>query len=140
MSPETATVIAASISALAAVSVAVVGVMGARAHRHTRNELEVNTTATREVLHQVKNDHGTNLRDDLDKLASKLHDHADKLAELDSGQARIGSMLGGVRKTMDDVKRGQREHDTASRMIVDRLEAADRALAAELRQHHPTRA
>lgn len=137
MSPEAATVIAAGISALAAVSVAVVGVMGARAHKHTRRELAVNTGATREVLHQVKNDHGTNLRDDLDQLAAKVTAQADKLHELDAGQARIGSMLGGVRKTVDNVQRGQRDHDAASRMIVDRLEASDRALLAEIRQHHP---
>lgn len=138
MSPETATVIAAGISALAAVAVAVVGVMGARAHKVTRRELAVNTGATREVLHQVKNDHGTNLRDDLDRLTQLVGTHTERLAELDAGQARIGSMLGGVRKTVDNVQRGQREHDTASRMIVDRLESADRALAAEIRSHHPT--
>lgn len=137
MSPEAATVIAAAISGLSVVTVAVVGIVGARAHKVTRQELAVNTGATREVLHQVKNDHGTNLRDDLDQLAATVVSHTEKLSELDSGQARIGSMLGGVRKTMDDVKRGQREHDTASRMIVDRLEAQDRALAAELRQYHP---
>lgn len=137
MSPETATVVAAAISGVSVVTVAVVGWASARSHRHTRAELAVNTTATREVLHQVKNDHGTNLRDDLDRLAEQVTAHTDKLSEVESGQARIGSMLGSVRKTVDDVKRGQREHDTASRMIVDRLEAADRALANEIRAHHP---
>lgn len=138
MSPETATVIAAGISALAVVSVAALGLVGQRQHRATRGALAVNTTATREVLHQVKNDHGTNLRDDLDQLVAQVRGHTDKLTELDTGQARIGSMLGSVRKTCDEVKAGQREHDAASRMIVDKLQDADRQLAAEIRAHHPT--
>jgi hypothetical protein len=130
--------VAATISAAAAVAVAAVGVLGARAHQHTRRELAENTGATREVLHQVKNDHGTNLRDDLDRLTELVGTHTDRLAELDAGQARIGSMLGGVRKTVDRVQQGQRDHDNASLLIVSRLEDADRQLAAEIRHHHPT--
>lgn len=137
LTPETATVIAAAISALAVIAVAVVGLIGQRQHKATRIELQSNTNATQEVLHQVKNDHGTNLRDDLDALHATVRSHTDKLAELDAGQARIGSVLGGVRKTAEQVQRAQREHDSASLVIVDRLERADRALAAEIAQHHP---
>lgn len=132
MTPETASVVAAGIAAVAAIGVAVIGVVGTRQHRATRDQLSDNTKTTKAVLHQVKNDHGTNLRDDLDGVIALVAQHGTDLA-------RVGSMLGGVRKDVGDVKRAQRAHDAASLVIVDELHKADRALAAEIAKHHPPR-
>lgn len=123
MSPESASIIAASISGVAVLGVAVVGLIGTRSHRQTREALSVNTTATHEVLHQVKNDHGTNLREDLDAHAANL--------------TRLASMVGQVARDVRDVKRDQKAHDAASAMVVRELTARDRELADEIERHHP---
>jgi hypothetical protein len=123
-------VVSAAISAVAVLGVAVIGVVGTRQHKATRSQLRDNTTTTRAVLHQVKNDHGTNLRDDLDEVMQKVSAHSTDLA-------RVGSMLGKVRKVATEVQEAQKAHDAASLVIVEQLHRADRELARELRAHHP---
>lgn len=137
MSPETASVVAAAIAAVAAVGVAVVGVVGSRQHRDTRAALQDNTGKTEAVLHQVKNDHGTNLRDDLDEVMALAAEHTIELAAILPAVARLSSTLGTVRKAVDDVAKAQQQHDAASLVIVDELHKADRALAREIAKHHP---
>lgn len=137
MSPETASVVAAAIAAVAAIGVAVVGVVGSRQHRDTRAALADNTTTTQAVLHQVKNDHDTNLRDDLDNVMALAAEHTIELAAILPAVARLSSTLGSLRRDVGDVAKQQQAHDAASLIIVDELHKADRALAQEIAKHHP---
>lgn len=137
MTPETATLISAGIAAVSAVGVAVVGVAGNRSHKATREKLAENTTKTDAVLHQVRNDHPTNLRDDLDQLAELVAKHSLGQADLEAGLSRVASMVGTVNKTLKGIRDHVESHDAASLLIVRELHDADRALAAEIARHHP---
>jgi hypothetical protein len=102
-----------------------------RRHRETKQLLAENTGKTGEVLHQVKNDHDTNLREELDARFSGLHD---KLSGVEAAQARLGGTVGRLGRSVDEALRHQREHDAASVLAVDRLHRRDAELAEEIRR------
>lgn len=130
MNEAAASVLVAAIAALASVAVAIITT---RQHRATRQHLAENTAQTAEVLHQVKNDHPTNLRDDLDRIARDLYD---KLERIESAQGYLGGTVGGLIRDVRQALTHQREHDVASAEIVERLHRRDDELAAEIRRHH----
>lgn len=134
MTPETAVVVSSTIGAVSAVAVAVVGYVGARQHRHTREALAENSNQTAQVLHQVKNDHGTNLRDDLDARFQGLHD---KLERVEAAQGYLGGTVGHLIRDVKTTLSHQRDHEAASGLIVSQLQKRDDDLEAELRRHHP---
>lgn len=128
MTTETAAVVVAVITSVGSVVVAVV-----TTRRH-RDAIQDNTAKTEQVLHQVKNDHGTNLRDDLDARFGELHD---KLERVEAAQGYLGGTVGHLFRDVREALRHQREHDVASALVIDQLRHRDDALEAELHRHHP---
>lgn len=131
MTTETAAVIVACITTAGTVLTAFVTT---RAHRTTRAQLADNTTKTEAVLHQVKNDHNVNLRDDLDARFQGMHD---KLERVEAAQGYLGGTVGHLIRDVKTALRHQSEHDVASTLVVTELHRRDDELAAEIRRHHP---
>lgn len=77
----------------------------------------------REAKHQVKNDHGTNLRDDLDNIG-------DKLSSIERGMCASNAEILEIRNRIDDLQReqanqGKRQSDmeeTLTRSLDDQSE------------------
>ena len=92
-----------------------VAVFNWRNHKETRNQIAENTTVTQEVRHQVKNDHGTNLRDDIDSfkhnVETQLTEMSRQLESIESAQGYTGGILGNV---LGDIRKMKRtDFDTA---------------------------
>ncbi|MCT1607147.1 hypothetical protein M3B43_07370 [Nesterenkonia massiliensis] len=84
---STEAVIVAALALLSAITgVLVAFVKGWRWLRDQIMELQQRSGQT---LHQVQNDHNSNLRDDVDGLASKLDAHAEKLDKLFESVTRL---------------------------------------------------
>ena len=84
MAAAIATAFAATVAAVASVVVALINRKQSR--------------ALAEVKHQVKNSHGTNLRDDLDKVIGGLGEVKDDLAVVIKNQGRHDSEIAGIRE------------------------------------------
>lgn len=68
----------------------------------------------REAKHQVKNDHGTNLRDDLDKIR-------DKLSTIEGGMKTSNTAMLEIRNRLDDLQREQANQGKKQRDMEDTL-------------------
>lgn len=68
----------------------------------------------REAKHQVKNDHGTNLRDDLDKIR-------DKLSTIEEGMCASNTAMLEIRNQLDDLQREQANQGKKQRDMEDTL-------------------
>lgn len=124
-------IIIASISAMPAILVALIN---RRAHKETRTQVEENTTKTTAILHQVQNDHKTNLREDLDKLKEDVENTLEKI---EAAQGYLGRTLGSVLQELKKTSRDQKAHDIASALVVSELKKRDDELYSEIVKHHP---
>lgn len=68
----------------------------------------------REAKHQVKNDHGTNLRDDLDNIR-------DKLSTIEGGLKTSNTAMLEIRNRLDDLQREQANQGKKQRDMEDTL-------------------
>lgn len=68
----------------------------------------------REAKHQVKNDHGTNLRDDLDNIR-------DKLSTIEGGMKTSNTAMLEIRNRLDDLQREQANQGKKQRDMEDTL-------------------
>lgn len=68
----------------------------------------------KEAKHQVKNDHGTNLRDDLDKIR-------DKLSTIETGMKTSNTAMLEIRNRLDDLQREQANQGKKQRDMEDTL-------------------
>lgn len=68
----------------------------------------------REAKHQVKNDHRTNLRDDLDKIR-------DKLSTIEEGMCASNTAMLEIRNRLDDLQREQANQGKKQRDMEDTL-------------------
>lgn len=68
----------------------------------------------REAKHQVKNDHGTNLRDDLDMIR-------DKLSTIEGGMKTSNTAMLEIRNRLDDLQREQANQGKKQRDMEDTL-------------------
>lgn len=68
----------------------------------------------REAKHQVKNDHGTNLRDDLDEIR-------DKLSTIELGLKTSNTAMLEIRNRLDDLQREQANQGKKQRDMEDTL-------------------
>lgn len=68
----------------------------------------------REAKHQVKNDHGTNLRDDLDNIR-------DKLSTIERGMCDSNTAMLEIRNRLDDLQREQANQGKKQRDMEDVL-------------------
>lgn len=68
----------------------------------------------REAKHQVKNDHGTNLRDDLDNIR-------DKLSTIETGMKTSNTAMLEIRNRLDDLQREQANQGKKQRDMEDTL-------------------
>lgn len=68
----------------------------------------------REAKHQVKNDHGTNLRDDLDSIR-------DKLSTIEGGMKTSNTAMLEIRNRLDDLQREQANQGKKQRDMEDTL-------------------
>lgn len=68
----------------------------------------------REAKHQVKNDHGTNLRDDLDKIRGKL-------STIEGGMKTSNTAMLEIRNRLDDLQREQANQGKKQRDMEDAL-------------------
>ena len=104
-------------------------------HKTTRNRIEENTTVTQEVRHQVQNDHGTNLRDDIDNIRSsvqsQLTEMSRQLESIESAQGYTGGVLGNV---LGDIRKMKRtDFDTAK--AVELLQESVKPLQDALNEY-----
>lgn len=109
----------------------VIYLVTSRRHQETKQLLEENTGKTDDVLHQVQNDHETNLRDELDARFKGLHD---KLSTMEGAQAGLGATVGRLRRDVASALHHQREHEAASVLAVEQLHRRDAELAEQIRQ------
>ena len=100
-----------------------------RRHHETKALLAENTSKTGEVLHQVKNDHSTNLREELDARFAGLHD---KLERVEAAQGYLGGTVGHLIRDVKDALRRQSEHEAASVLALEALRKRDQELADRL--------
>jgi chromosome segregation ATPase len=68
----------------------------------------------REAKHQVKNDHRTNLRDDLDRIR-------DKLSTIETGMKSSNTAMLEIRNRLDDLQREQANQGKKQRDMEDTL-------------------
>lgn len=68
----------------------------------------------REAKHQVKNDHGTNLRDDLDNIR-------DKLSKIEEGMCASNTAMLEIRNRLDDLQHEQANQGKKQRDMEDTL-------------------
>jgi hypothetical protein len=68
----------------------------------------------REAKHQVKNDHSTNLRDDLDNIR-------DKLSKIEKGMCDSNTAMLEIRNRLDDLQREQANQGKKQRDMEDTL-------------------
>lgn len=68
----------------------------------------------REAKHQVKNDHGTNLRDDLDNIR-------DKLSTIEEGMCASNTAMLEIRNRLDDLQHEQANQGKKQRDMEDTL-------------------
>lgn len=68
----------------------------------------------REAKHQVKNDHGTNLRDDLDNIR-------DKLSKIEEGMCDSNTAMLEIRNRLDDLQHEQANQGKKQRDMEDTL-------------------
>lgn len=68
----------------------------------------------REAKHQVKNDHRTNLRDDLDRIR-------DKLSTIETGMKTSNTAMLEIRNRLDDLQREQANQGKKQRDMEDTL-------------------
>ena len=68
----------------------------------------------REAKHQVKNDHGTNLRDDLDNIR-------DKLSTIERGMCDSNTAMLEIRNRLDDLQQEQANQGKKQRDMEDTL-------------------
>jgi hypothetical protein len=127
----TASVYVAAIMAVASLAVAVIN------NRRHGVAIAENTEQTKQVLHQVQNDHRTNLRDDLDDLRTVV---MERLDTIDTNQAELGAKYEALSPLVLKAIRHAKDHDVASTLVVDALKARDDALEKELHQWRPGRA
>jgi hypothetical protein len=120
MTPELAVVIGSTITAAGAVVVAII-----TTRRHGA-ALADNTAKTEQVLEQVANDHGTNLRHDVDAALAGI-------AAVEATQGQIGAIVGKLARDIGDALRHISAHDIASALVVDELRRRDDQIAADLR-------
>ena len=82
-----------------------------RSHRETAKKLDSIRELAHDAKEQTTNNHGTNLRDDIDKLGEKL-DH------IASTQQLLGHELEAHGQVLDQLQAAQRQ-DRAERMTLD---------------------
>lgn len=114
---------AAWLTAVAALITACAGAAGTilgNLHRDKKNHetLKRNSRVMEEVRSQVQNSHGTNLRDDLDKVVAAQGAQCEKMDLIHDAVKSLAHQLGETRRSSDDVHR-----DLQAR--VRRLEAQD---------------
>lgn len=119
MTPEVATVIAASIAATGGIAAAAISAVVIRAHRGTREELRENTAKTDQVLDQVANDHDSNLRNDLDQVQADV--------------GHLGTLMAQLMTTVKESITHSREHDAGARLAFEGLQRSDKQLDERLR-------
>lgn len=110
------------ITACGGVAGGAIGALGAMLHgrKHTDAKLEVIKGLAAEAKEQTTNNHGTNMRDDLDALGDKLD--------------ALGKRLGVVAKQVEAVAHTQQlqaQELKAHGMILDQLQAAQQQDRAE---------
>jgi hypothetical protein len=120
---------------IAIVPPTLVAIFNWRNHRETRTRIAENTSVTQEVRHQVKNDHGTNLRDDIDgfknNVERQLTEMSRQLESIESAQGYTGGVLGNV---LGDIRKMKRvDYDTAR--AVELLQSAVEPLQDALEKH-----
>lgn len=82
-----------------------------RSHRETAKKLDLIRELAHDAKEQTTNNHGTNLRDDIDKLGEKL-DH------IASTQQLLGHELEAHGQVLDQLQAAQRQ-DRSERMTLD---------------------
>lgn len=94
----------------------ILGTLLAAARWFIRTELAPIRSATTDTLHQVKNSHTTNLRDDLDSVHEKL-DRLD--SRVDGVERRTGRRLAGIEEKQAETARVVNEHIEQSKAVLD---------------------
>lgn len=75
----------------------------------------------REAKHQVKNDHGTNLRDDLDTIQDDLDTIRDKLSTIEKGMCYSNTAMLEIRNRLDNLHHEQAAQGKKQRDMEDAL-------------------
>ena len=99
----------------------IAGVVGLRVSKvisgkieELQNAVHIVGNDAREAKHQVKNDHGTNLRDDLDNIR-------DKLSSIEKGMCDSNTAMLEIRNRLDDLQREQANQGKKQRDMEDTL-------------------
>lgn len=107
------------------VCLVIAGIVGLRVSKVLSSKIEELQHAVhlvgndaREAKHQVKNDHGTNLRDDLDSIR-------DKLSTIEGGMKTSSTAMLEIRNRLDDL---QREQANQGKKQLDMEETLTRSL------------
>lgn len=133
VAPGTSEITLIIIALIPAISSIVLALITRQGHKKTSAKVDENTAKTEAVLHQVKNDHNTNLREDLDRMQSEIHK---QLHSIENAQAYLGKTVGHALREIKDTKRRQQAHDTAALLIVEELKKRDEELAREIESHN----
>ena len=109
------------ITACGGVAGGAIGALGAMLHgrKHTDAKLEVIKGLAAEAKEQTANNHGTNLRDDLDEARAKV-DQISELATSTNGLVRqLGGEIAGIRRDLSAMRDRQSNEERAHTVLVE---------------------
>ena len=109
------------ITACGGVAGGAIGALGAMLHgrKHTDAKLEVIKGLAAEAKEQTANNHGTNLRDDLDETRAKV-DQISELATSTNGLVRqLGGEIAGIRRDLSAMRDRQSNEERAHTVLVE---------------------
>ena len=109
------------ITACGGVAGGAIGALGAMLHgrKHTDAKLEVIKGLAAEAKEQTANNHGTNLRDDLDETRAKV-DQISELATSMNGLVRqLGGEIAGIRRDLSAMRDRQSNEERAHTVLVE---------------------
>ena len=109
------------ITACGGVAGGAIGALGAMLHgrKHTDAKLEVIKGLATEAKEQTTNNHGTNLRDDLDETRAKV-DQISELATSTNGLVRqLGGEIAGIRRDLSAMRDRQSNEERAHTVLVE---------------------
>ena len=109
------------ITACGGVAGGAIGALGAMLHgrKHTDAKLEVIKGLAAEAKEQTANNHGTNLRDDLDETRAKVEQISELATSMNGLVRQLGGEIAGIRRDLSAMRDRQSNEERAHTVLVE---------------------